>query len=274
LKIYQPERSDFLINTEWGLPADRLSKEEATRSGMKLFQRRWVTKAEKKQLREEYSTYHSIRIMGYLLMVLTLSIFINIGEISKGGMISTSVAVIYGFVMLAAGIGLIKFKRLARNIALFVFLSFIFLPFTPFLSDDKGSPLIIILGISGLYYLLRRTARKIFSPPSGENADGTKGRSSVVRKVTSLMLLLLVFFVIYTIYGMKQSEHMVADVCKQAVKGKLLEDFLAALSKEDYKIIKRPEHTLIVPKRGMGRNHCVVYHDGRQITGSKTGFND
>lgn len=182
LKKYQSGRTDLLINTDWGIPSDQLSQEAAQSRGMKLFHERWVSKEEKKQLREEYSTYHSIRIIGYLLIVLTLFIFINIGEIYKDGIFATSLAVIYGFVMLAAGIGLIKFRRFARNIAVFVFLSFIVLPFTPLFSDDKGAPLMIILGLIGLYYLLRKTARKIFSPPSESNPEDTKQKSFVVRK--------------------------------------------------------------------------------------------
>jgi hypothetical protein len=170
MKKYQPERSDFLINTDWGLPSGRLSEEEAAGSGMKLFHGRWVTGEEKKQLREEYNAYHAIRIIGYFLILLTLPLFIHLGEISKGGIISTSFAVIYGFVMLAAGAGLIRFRKPARNIALFVFLTFLIWPFTPLFSDDKGAPLLIILGVSGLYYLLRRTARKIFSPPAGDSS--------------------------------------------------------------------------------------------------------
>jgi len=53
-----------------------------------------------------------------------------------------------------------------------------------------------------------------------------------------------------------------------------LEYFLSKYSEKDYKIIRRPDYTIIVPKRDMGRNHCTVSHDGQKITGSKAGFND
>jgi len=274
LKKFQPERSDFLINTDWGISKEQLSAEDAKTRGMKLFHKRWVIKEEKKRLREEYSTYHSIRIIGYLLIVLTLSVFINIGEISKGGMISTALAVMYGFVMLGAGIGLIKFNRFARNIAVFVFLSFLVLPFMPLLGDDKGSPLIIIVGVIGLYYLLRRTARKIFTPFSKENTETTKHTGSVVRKAIYAILSLFAILAIYIMYDMGQAKRMAADACTRATQGMPLEDFLSAISERDYKIIKRPDYAMIVPKRGMGRNHCTVSHDGRKITGSRTGFND
>ena len=274
LKKFQPERPDFLINTDWGISKEQLSTEDAKTRGMKLFHKRWVTKEEKKQLREEYSTYHSIRIIGYLLIVLTLSVFINIGEISKEGIISTSLAAIYGIVMLAAGIGLIKFNRFARNIAVFVFLSFLVLPFMPLLGDDKGSPFIMLLGVIGLYYLLRRPARKIFTPFSKENTDTTKRTGFVVRKAMFAVLSLLAIFAIYIMYDMGQAKRMAVDACTRAAQGMPLEDFLSAISEKDYKIIKRPDYVMIVPKRGMGRNHCTVSHDGRKITGSKAGYND
>jgi len=241
---------------------------------MKLFHERWVIREEKKQLREEHGTYHSILIVGYLLIVLTFYIFINIGEIPKSGIISTSLVVIYGFVMLAVGIGLIKFRCFAWNIAVFVSLSFLVLPFTPLLSDDKGSPLIAILGLIGLYYILRWTARKIFAPPSQGNADNTKHKSSVVRKAVYAVLLLLAFLAIYTIYDVRQAKHMAAEVCNRAVKGMTLEDSLPIFHEKGYIIVKRAEYIMIVLKRGIGRNHCTVSHDGQKITGSKMGFND
>jgi len=176
--------------------------------------------------------------------------------------------------MLAAGIGLLKFKVFARNIAVFVFASFLVLPFTPLLSDDKGSPFIIFLGIIGLYYVLRRTARKVFAPPAVQNTENAKVKSSVVRRVVYAFLLLLAFSTIYTFYDMRQGKQMAAGACNRAVKGMLLEDFLTSFSKDDYKIINRSEYTIIVPKKGMGRNSCIVSHDGQKITGAKTGFND
>ncbi len=274
LKKYQPGRTDFLINTDWGIPADLMSTEDAKSSGRKLFHKRWVTKEERKLLLEEQATYQSILIIGGLLIVIPLFLFINIGNIFKSGIITTLFAAVYGGFMLTAGIGLLKFKIFARNIAVFVFLSFLFLPFTPLLGDDKGSPFIVILGIIGLYYILRRTARKVFAPPSGQNVDDTKHKNTVVRRAVYAVLLLLAFLTIYTFYDMRQAKLMTVDACNRAAKGMPLEDFLKTFSPEDYKIIQRSEYTLIVPKRGMGRNSCTVSHEGQKITGAKTGFND
>ena len=78
----------------------------------------------------------------------------------------------------------------------------------------------------------------------------------------------------YFAYDMSQAKHMAADACIRATQGMSLEDFLSNLPEKDYKIIRRAEYIMIVPKRGMGRNHCIVSHDGQKIIGSKTGFND
>jgi len=53
-----------------------------------------------------------------------------------------------------------------------------------------------------------------------------------------------------------------------------VEDFLANLPPENYRIIKAKDRLIIVPRAGMGRHACIVFHDGQNITGSKTGFND
>jgi len=273
-KKYQPERTDFLINTDWGIPADALSAEEAKRGGKKLFHGRWVTKEERKQLRVEHAAYQSVRIVGGLLIALTLLLFFNIGEISKDGIISTSFAVIYGLIMLAAGAGLNMFRLFARNLALLLFISFLILPITPLLSNERGAPLIVILGLTGFYYLLRRSARQIFAPPAIKNAEDTKLKRFIFRKAIYAALLILAFLGIYTIYDLQQARIMAVDTCNRAIKGLLMEDFLAALSAEDYKIIKSSEYVIIVPKKGMGRNFCTISHDGQKITGAKTGFNN
>jgi len=79
LKKYQPGCTDLLIKTEWGIPHDGLTKGEAKSRYTLLFHGRWVTREEKKQLKDEYHAYRSIRIIGFILMLFALSIVINIG---------------------------------------------------------------------------------------------------------------------------------------------------------------------------------------------------
>ena len=274
LKKYQPDRPVLLINTDWGIPHNGLTKEDAQIRNMLLFHDRWVNKEEKKQLQEEHSTYQSILIIGYLLLCITLYIIINIGNIFQSGIVSASIAVAYGIALLAAGIGLIKFMRFARNISVLVFVSFLILPFMPMLENEKGAPLLILLGLSGLYYLLRKTARKIFSPFSKTSADDTKNKTSLVRKGIYLVIFCVALFAGYFAYDMSQARRMAADACIGATQGMSLEDFLSKFPEKDYRIIRRAEYLMIVPKRGMGRNHCTVSHNGLKIIGSKAVYID
>jgi hypothetical protein len=84
---------------------------------------------------------------------------------------------------------LIKYVRFARYFAVLIFSSFFILPFTLLLSDEKGAPFLIVMGVIGLYYLLRRTARKIFSPSVRSNPDDKKNKGSIVRKGIYTVLL-------------------------------------------------------------------------------------
>jgi hypothetical protein len=203
-----------------------------------------------------------------------LSVAINIGKISQGTFLSTFLTVGYALVAVACGIGLIRFARFARYLAILIFISFFVLPFSPLLADEKGAPLLIVLGVMGLYYLLRRTARKILWPQAGSNPDDKKNKNSIVRKGIYLIILCVALFAGYFAYDMSLSKRMAADACIRATQGMPLEEFLSKFPEKDYRIIGRAEHIMIVPKRGMGRNHCTVSHDGQKIIGSKTGFND
>jgi hypothetical protein len=274
LKKYQPERADFLINTDWGIPRDGLTMEQARDKNLRLFHDRWATMEDIKQLRLEYLAYRSVRVMGSLLMVLSLVVFVNIVEITKGGALASFFTILYGMAMFICGIGLFRYARFAQKLAVLVFLSLFVLPFIPPLTDDKGAPFLIAYGVIGLYYVLRKSARKIFAPLPSENSADMKPKNPVIRKVIYALLLLIAFLVIYIVYDMSQAKQMAVDACKSAEKGMTVDDFLAAFSVKDYKVIRRPESAILVPKRGMGRNHCTVLHDGMTITGSKAGFTD
>ncbi len=273
MKHYQPGRVDLLINTDWGVPLDGLTKEEAREKNLLLFQKRWVTKEEKKRLKDEQSAYVSIRIIGYLLLFICVPVLINIRSIAEGGISAVAFAVLYAFAASVTGSGLIRYARWARYPAILIFLSFFILPFAPLFEDEKGAPLLFILGVMGLYYLLRRTAREILWPQTGEKTAHRKIRP-VFRNVIYGIILLVGLSAGYFIYDLSQARQMAADACRRATPGTPLETYLAALPETDYKIIQSAKQILIVPKRGMGRNHCTVAHDGRIITGAKTGFND
>ena len=274
LKKYQPGRTDLLINTDWGIPRDGLLTEEAKSRNMLLFHDRWVTKEEIKQLQDERNAYASIRVIGYLLLFICVPVLINIRSIAEGGITHVAFAVLYAFAASVTGSGLIRYARYARYPTILIFLSFFVLPFMPLFESEKGAPLLFILGGIGLYYLLRRTARKILWPKTESNPDDKKNKNSIVRKGIYLIILCMAVFSGYFAYDMSQAKHMAADACIRATQGMSLEDFLSNFSEKDYKIIRRTKYIIIVPKRGMGRNYCTVSHDGQKIIGSKTGFND
>jgi hypothetical protein len=114
---------------------------------------------------------------------------------------------------------------------------------------------------------------KYFLPSAGSSPADQK-KTSIVRKVIYLIILSVALFAGYFAYDMSQAKRMAADACTGAIQGMPLEDFLSQFSEKDYKIIRRAQYLMIVPKRGMGRNFCTVEHDGKIITESKAGFND
>ncbi|MEE9910521.1 MAG: hypothetical protein K4571_02255 [Deltaproteobacteria bacterium] len=273
MKKYQPERTDLLINTDWGIPRDQLPAEEARTRGLIFFHDRWVTREERKQLKDEQGAYISVRIIGFLLLFICVPVLINIRSIAEGGISHVALAVLYAFVASVAGSGLIRYARYARYPAILIFLSFFILPFTPLFESEKGAPLLLILGVIGLYYLLRRTARKILWPQTGAKPAHQKIRP-VVRRIIYGMALLVGLSAGYFIYDLSSAKQMAAGACRLAAAGLPVEQFLLKFPEADYKIIRGADYVLIVPKRGLGRNHCQVTHDGRVLTGAKTGFAD
>lgn len=101
-----------------------------------------------------------------------------------------------------------------------------------------------------------------------------KIKSSKGRKVIYLIILFIGIFVGYFVYDMSEARQLAAGACLRATPGMPLEDFLSKISGDDYKIIRRDQSLMVVPKRGLGRNHCTVSHNGQEITGSKAGFAD
>ncbi|HEY9721335.1 MAG TPA: hypothetical protein V6D47_04935 [Oscillatoriaceae cyanobacterium] len=60
MKKYQPWRQDFLINRDWGLSLDSISRDEAKARGLVSWKRRWVTPEEKQQVKSEFNVYRHI----------------------------------------------------------------------------------------------------------------------------------------------------------------------------------------------------------------------
>jgi predicted ABC-type exoprotein transport system permease subunit len=167
LKKYQPQRTDFLINTDWGIHRNGMSEKKAKNKNMLLFGDRWVTKEEKKQLLEEYYSYLTVRILAAVLISFSIPIFFNIGEVIKGGTLSTFFTILYGIVLLAAGIGLFRYAAYAQKLTIAIFCTFFVLPFLPPMNNDKGALFLIVFGAIGFYFIFKESTRKIFTPPAG-----------------------------------------------------------------------------------------------------------
>ncbi|MFH1983717.1 MAG: hypothetical protein ABIL58_17895 [Pseudomonadota bacterium] len=274
MKKYQPARTDLLINTDWGIARDGMTAEGAKAEKRLLFHGRWVTREEKKQLKDAHHAYRSIRMLGFLLLAFALIVIVNIGEISKGGMPAAAIAGLSVLAVAAAGIGLIRFARWARAVSAVLFFSFLALPFAPFFEDDKGAPLLAIIGALGTYYLFRKTARKIFSAPAAAGPGRSENRGHRTRSAIGIIAVMASLLAGYVAFDLGRAKRMAADACNRAEAGMPLEDYWSRISENDYRIINGAGSALIVPKSGMGRHHCRVFHDAGRITGASAGFND
>ncbi len=173
LKPYQSHRKEFLINTDWGVAKDAIPKDEGKKRGLVIFKGRWVTKEEKKLLKDEYLAYYGIRMLGKFLIYFSLLFIVIMGLMlfaatsGRDGISKdvTLVGVFYGITFVAgiiSGIWLLKYRRWARNAATCVIVALSIFPL--FLAPDKATfPKIFVGGLLGLYYLYRKTARRIFS---------------------------------------------------------------------------------------------------------------
>lgn len=147
MRMFQPERKDILINTDWGIPENRLQKEKANNQDLVLFKKRWVTKEEKKTLQKQYIAYILIRVIS-----VSHIIFIGMGIIAAAlvplNNTTKIVLLICGVVSLCTSIGLWHFKQWARWLAT-VFWGTVGLLSFP-------TPVVV------MYYLHNKTAKQIF----------------------------------------------------------------------------------------------------------------
>lgn len=92
-----------------------------------------------------------------------------------------------------------------------------------------------------------------------------------LRKI-AIILVLIAIPAWYVLNDMRQAEHMAADACSRAVQGMSLDEYFSGFPQKDYRIALTESECVLIPKGSMGCCRCVIFHDGRVITGSKTSF--
>ena len=176
LKKYQPYRQDILINTDWGLPEDDLTEEEADERGLTLFRGRWVSSRDRSILSSELRAYRLIRLAALLMIPFGLGIIaVSVPPSSFAPAPLDLVpwfAVAFACLSFLTGFGLWRFWpwswRLAGPIVFLVLLGvvrMIFLTITdPYARPGVLGFLIISLIAILIFYgiLLSRTTRRIF----------------------------------------------------------------------------------------------------------------
>lgn len=196
MRMYQPERPDLLVNTGWGIAAGQLSKEDAKARGLKLFNGRWVTPDEKKQLRREYHAYLGIRNMAALFLLIPIIVLLYVLAVILPGLIgpewTTLLPLIIPVAICAGSLriwqGLRRFRNWARILVTALMAAVIITAVTVWVYDwvrdaDMDTFVrgyawlvwVVLLPLIPVYYLNNSTARKIFNQPAGSESDTGAG---------------------------------------------------------------------------------------------------
>lgn len=163
IRNIQPHRKDLLINNEWGIPKENISKEEAGLSGLKYYKGYWVKKEEKKRLKAEYNAYNSIYLLARFLILFSIYMLFSTFSVS---LIFPIFFPAVGLALLSGSIGLFCYNRWGRNISTVALVSMFFIPFLLKGAPDKGAPIIWwVISIVSLYSLHNKKARQIFNEP-------------------------------------------------------------------------------------------------------------
>jgi hypothetical protein len=76
------------------------------------------------------------------------------------------------------------------------------------------------------------------------------------------------------VMDMRQAQVMAGQLCKRAITGMPVVDFLPFAPERDFRRIKGRDQFILVARKGMGRYNCTVDHDGSRITGAQVNFLD
>lgn len=160
---YQPDRPDILINTDWGFPEESLSKAEAKQRKLILYKGRWITRAEKRQLKLEKEAYQLISI---LVVVTALFGFVP-------GSALGPIQILFIPIGLVLAYGVSNYLSWARSVMSFISVMAVVLGITMITASSQQpiDPRMqmalvpgVLVGPFALYALWNARARKIFGP--------------------------------------------------------------------------------------------------------------
>ncbi len=80
LRRLQPGRNDLLINGKWGIPLTELAEDEARKTGLVEWKYRWVTKEELLQLKPQYRTYMSIKLIAAIVLFIGIHVLVKAAD--------------------------------------------------------------------------------------------------------------------------------------------------------------------------------------------------
>jgi len=166
MKKYQPERTDLLINTEWGIAEEEVSKDEAQQRGLVLFKGRWVAPDESTKLAIEIVAYRAIRLLaGVICLFAAYSAYALLFNISRkapvGALVMLAIVV---FAYVAAAIGLYMFKQWAYYVTM------VLMAISIFQSFIARRYFLLVIAVVVIVALIRKPFRRIFFPPKQEPA--------------------------------------------------------------------------------------------------------
>ena len=196
-KKYQPDRQDILWNTEWGILQNDLEESEAVSQGLVLYRGRWISKGEKKTLTSELWSYRVVKVVGTLISVLGWIVLAHfllglVLIVLGGGTAAFQTAVWAGswlpfaLFFIICGRALKRFKKWAWVLTViglaFYTLLFCASPIVLIVESGRNSNILedlagvaflaLLMALFGmlpgtaLYFMVNRTGRCIFWPPS------------------------------------------------------------------------------------------------------------
>ena len=173
MQAFQAERTDLLINTEWGIPKDQISKEEAKSKDLVSFKGRWVSSDEQKVLKAQNYTYKSIiavRALFFLCATWYLLMAFLAGHFSLTGAVWPGVV---GPLALISALGLMRFRQWAFYTGV-VTIALAIVKTGVYMVESKFEPWLavaIVVFLLMLNYLCRKPARDVFFPPALERSN-------------------------------------------------------------------------------------------------------